>query len=152
MKVIFLDIDGVLNSSAYDRVRRPDEGNIDITRLQLLKQLTDATGARIVLTSTWRKHWEEQPAPLDEAGKELVSTFGSAGLEIYSKTPIIGYIQRAQEIREWLSLHPDVDGFVILDDSIYDWGDMTDRFVQTNYRIGRGLEQEHIDRALELLK
>ena len=38
MKVIFLDIDGVLNSAIYERDKRKDQGNIDETRLPLLKK------------------------------------------------------------------------------------------------------------------
>ena len=55
MKVIFLDIDGVLNSGAYDRRRNWNElTDIDESRLPLVKQIVDQTGAVIVLSSTWR--------------------------------------------------------------------------------------------------
>ena len=37
MKIVFLDIDGVLNSQAYDRVRGLYDGVIDESRLPLLK-------------------------------------------------------------------------------------------------------------------
>ena len=59
MKIIFLDIDGVLNSAKYDKKRTADDGNIDTTRLPLLKHIVDSTKAKIVLTSTWRKFWEK---------------------------------------------------------------------------------------------
>ena len=62
MKVIFLDIDGVLNSRAYDRKRNWDElTNIDESRLPLVKNIVDETGARIVLSSTWKTHWDKLP-------------------------------------------------------------------------------------------
>mgnify|MGYP003308514771 CR=1 FL=1 len=48
MKVIFLDIDGVLNSVRYDRERTPEQGNVDETRLPLLKRIVDAAQAQIV--------------------------------------------------------------------------------------------------------
>ncbi len=89
MKVIFLDIDGVLNSYAYDRQRAPDDGNIDATRLELLKLLIDKTEAKIVLTSSWREHWDKEPCKCDEKGAELADTFEKAGLGIYDKTPFI---------------------------------------------------------------
>ena len=38
MRVIFLDIDGVLNSVRYDRSQIPSDGNIDRTRLVFLRQ------------------------------------------------------------------------------------------------------------------
>ena len=52
MKIIFLDIDGVLNSRQYDAVRGAGDGNIDTSRLPLLKELIDTTGAMVVLTTT----------------------------------------------------------------------------------------------------
>lgn len=151
MKIIFLDIDGVLNSFAYDRQRTPNDGNIDKTRLVLVKQLVDKTNAKIVLSSSWREHWKKNIDECDDIGKELISDFADAGLEIYDKTPKIGNLERSQEIRTWLDLNPDVSNFVIFDDNGYGWGDLSDNFIQTNYRIGRGLEDEHINRALEIL-
>ena len=57
MKILFLDIDGVLNSRAYDCRRNwNDKTNIDETRLPLVKEIVEKTGAEIVLTSTWRRH------------------------------------------------------------------------------------------------
>lgn len=151
MKVIFLDIDGVLNSSVYDRQRTDGDGNIDKTRLALIRTLVDETGAKIVLSSSWRNHWEKNPNECDEIGKSINSDFADEKLEIYDKTPKVGYLERSEEIRMWLKDNPDVKGFVIFDDNGYGWGDLTDNLIQTNYRIGRGLEQEHIDKALRLL-
>ena len=62
MKVIFLDIDGVLNSRRYDAKRdKNGNTNIDETRLPLVKRIVDATGARIVLSSSWRNDWDVGP-------------------------------------------------------------------------------------------
>ena len=151
MKIIFLDIDGVLNSVIYDRQKSDGDGNIDRTRLALLKSLVDETGAKIVLTTSWRNHWSNNPDELDEIGIEIVEDFKSAGLEIFDKTPHIGYLGRAQEVRSWLSERDDVESFVIIDDNPFGWGDLEDAFVQTNYRIGRGLEDEHIQKARGIL-
>ena len=59
MKVIFLDIDGVLNSDEYlDKVKNSDiqgiERDIDVEKVKLLKRAIDETGARVVLSSSWR--------------------------------------------------------------------------------------------------
>ncbi len=151
MKIIFLDIDGVLNSSVYDRTRSCDEGNIDKTRLVLIKELVDKTEAKIVLTSSWRKHWSKDPSARDEIGNDLARDFESAGLDIYDKTPEKGYLERACEISMWLDENDGVDSFVIIDDNVYGWGELEDNFVATNYRIGRGLEKEHVEKALSIL-
>ena len=151
MKVIFLDIDGVLNSSAYDRERSDTDGNIDKTRLPLLKELVDKTDAKIVLSTSWRKHWDKNESLCDETGRLLNSTFAEAGLEIYDKTPKIGYLERSEEIRMWLKDNPHTDSFVIFDDNMYNWGDLSKHYIQTGYYRGRGLDEEHIARALEIL-
>jgi len=151
MKIIFLDIDGVLNSAVYDRRRGPSDGNIDVTRLELIKELVDKTGAKIVLSSSWRIHWEKDFSKCDLEGRELIETFGKAGLEIYDKTPYVSYLERGDEIRNWLLENEDVESFVIFDDYAFGWKELSDNLVQTNYRIERGIEQEHIQKALEIL-
>ena len=151
MKVIFLDIDGVLNSYIYDRERLENDGNIDRTRLVILKELVDKTDAKIVLSSSWRNHWDKDQTKCDEIGQEIASDFASAGLEIYDKTPKLGYLERSEEIKLWLKDKTNVEKFVIFDDNGYNWKELSDNFIQTNYRIGRGLEKEHIKKAIELL-
>lgn len=59
MKVIFLDVDGVLNSDEYfDKIRNLNiegiECEIDIEKIRLLKKAIDETGAKVVLSSSWR--------------------------------------------------------------------------------------------------
>ena len=152
MKVIFLDIDGVLNSIAFDRERTSEHGNIDETRLPLLKQILDETGALIVLSSSWRKHWDKESSLCDNLGVEINSIFGIYDIAIYDKTPQLQSNDRAEELRWWLSQNEMVKSFVILDDIAFGWGlDLQDHLVKTNCRIGRGLECQHVIRAIELL-
>ena len=148
MKIIFLDIDGVLNSYAYDRVRKYDEGNIDMTRLDILKDIVDKTGAYIVLTSSWRRHWEKDYLDCDYAGREISDSFYEKGMEIYDKTPELGY--RADEIRAWME-GKDIESFVIIDDMPFGWSELSDRFIKTDPCIGRGLEHIHAEEAIEIL-
>jgi HAD domain in Swiss Army Knife RNA repair proteins len=65
MKVIFLDIDGVLNCKKTPNPRRLPY-IVDRRLLSRFKRLIDRTGAKVVLSSTWRydpagvfsaKHW-----------------------------------------------------------------------------------------------
>lgn len=154
MKVIFLDIDGVLNSRAYDRKRNPDElTNIDETRLPLVKMIVDATEAKIVLSSSWRKHWSIDPLLCDDDGDYINNTFAKYGLEIYGKTPDLGITaERPDEVRTWLNTAEEtVDSFVIIDDYRYAWAELADRFVKTNPNFGLGLEREHVLAAIEIL-
>ena len=150
MKVIFLDIDGVLNSYQYDRQRKEGDGNIDLTRLELLKEIIQSTDAKIVLSTSWRKHWEPDYLDCDFIGKELTTTFYNAKIEIFDKTPITG-THRADEISAWIESHMPLESFVILDDIVFGWGELNCRVVHTDFRIGRGLENIHVKKAIEIL-
>ena len=64
MKIVFLDFDGVLNSVIYDRERdKSTNTNIDESRVCLLKQIIDETNAKIVLSTSWRRHWDKNIEP-----------------------------------------------------------------------------------------
>ena len=150
-KVIYLDIDGVLNSRRYDAERKTGQGNIDESRLCLLAGLVERTGAQIVLSSSWRKHWEPDQALCDETGRGLHAVFAKYGLRIGGKTPVKADNDRAAEIRAHLAAHPQITRFVIIDDEPFGWGTLAERLVKTDARIGRGLEERHLLRAEALL-
>lgn len=147
MKVIFLDIDGVLNSWRYDQARTAEQGNIDETRLPLLHQIVSATGAIIVLTSSWRKHWERDFDKSDAIGQALDQLFRAHGLAIYDKTIVLDSNNRTEEVRDWLDRH-EVEAFVIIDDISFGWEELQPHLVKTNHRIGRGLNQTHVAQAI----
>lgn len=149
MKIIFLDIDGVLNSRKYDIQRGADGGNIDVSRLELLRKLIFRTGAKVVIASTWREHWDPTGVFTDRDGMILEATFKSYDIELFDKTPTLN--DRASEIRAWLEKNQDVESFVIIDDNGLGWGEMAEYLVKTDYYIGRGLEEHHIDEAAEIL-
>ncbi len=153
MRIIFLDIDGVLNSRRYDAERSAEQGNIDETRLALLKRLVDATEAKLVLISSWRKHWDRDTALCDEIGLELNELFARYGLTIMDKTPALMDYDRPWEVRRWLSEHGDqVESYVIFDDIPWGWGELEERHVRTDYNVGRGLGERHVNQALALFK
>lgn len=57
MKILFLDIDGVLNSYQFYENKSNQElvdNPFDTACVRHLKTIIDATDAKIVLTSTWR--------------------------------------------------------------------------------------------------
>ena len=68
MKVIFLDVDGVLNA-AYTRERAPS-GTIGLNpqMVRQLKRIVDATGAVAVLVSSWKKDWDIDPDKCTRCG------------------------------------------------------------------------------------
>lgn len=151
-RIIFLDIDGVLNSVKYDRERTDKEGNIDETRMVLLKELVDSTNAEIVLSSSWRKHWSIDDDECDHIGIKLNSTFQKYGLKIRDKTPVLSALERSIEIQTWLDEHLcEIQSFVIIDDMFGGWGPLANNLVKTDNRIGRGLEMKHVEMAKRVL-
>ena len=101
MKIIFLDVDGVLNcrnTFAYSTSPFVLEPNF----IKRLKLIIKKTGAKVVLSSVWRK-WPE--------GRELLKQH----FHYIDETIILDAI-RGEEIKEWLSRHPRVEKYAILDD------------------------------------
>ena len=154
MKVIFLDIDGVLNSSAY-RSRMGMQyfsELIDRRKMPLLKQIVEETGAEIVLSTSWRKYWNPGEKQLDPAGQHIADLFREHGLWIYSKTPVLENAGRSAQIQAWLNQHPHVDGYVILDDKDFGLpGTLRAHFVQTDLG-GDGLEESQVRQVIQVLK
>ena len=151
MKILFTDIDGVLNSLQYDRQKSSEQGNIDETRLPLLKRIVDETQAKIVLSSSWREHWHRDEALCDAVGKDIVALFAKYQLTIFDKTPKRPDNDRAREIGMWLGENGPIARFAILDDIAWGWEELQPYLVRTNARIGRGLEARHVQQAIDLL-
>jgi hypothetical protein len=84
MKVIFLDVDGVLNYHSYREAAVDYYSNpIEESRMFLLKYLVEKTGAVIVLSSTWRLYWSEDESKLTKEGKHFNKIFEKYGLKIF---------------------------------------------------------------------
>ena len=153
MKILFLDIDGVLNSREYDRRRNwSEQSNIDKTRLPLLKRIIESTGAKIVLISSWRSHWNSDGALCDGAGRYMNDLFAEYGLSVYDKTPCLAGARRKDEVAAWLSAHAgEVENFAILDDCAFGWEELSGSYIHTNPHFGMGLEEEQAAEAIKLL-
>lgn len=149
MKVIFLDIDGVLNSDRYLRGREEAGVVIDPSRMALLQRLVRATDAAVVLSSSWREHWDADPARCDASGAKIHEIFSAYGVTVADKTPSLA-AGRVEEIRAWLAAHPAVERFAVLDDALL-WADFLDgHFVKTSSFYG-GLDETDVARVIEIL-
>ena len=93
MKVIFLDIDGVLNC---DRTPNPRKFPYVVDRklLARFKRIVKRTGAKVVLSSTWRY----DPAGLFSAKYH--------GIPFIGVTPDMPHRPRRDEILAWLKNIP----------------------------------------------
>lgn len=154
MKIIFLDIDGVLNSEMYEASRDEEcgDGYIDLSRVKLLADIINATDAKIVLISSLRLDWDKKPELCGKDGKYINQCFAKYGLSIMDKTPYFNlFTERRKEIFNWLlNHHSEVAGFVIIDDMQGGWCELRDRVINTNPQ-GYGLEEEHVEKAIKLL-
>jgi len=161
VKVVFLDIDGVLNSQAHFRMRnagRESRGEplvvdmsqwkieaIDPVAVRRLNRLHEATGCVYVLSSTWRilESLDDMQALLEHHGftGRLIDKTTHDDLGDHTN-------QRGLQCAEWLSRHPEVTGFVCIDDDS-DFANMRGFLVRT--RNATGLLDEHVDLAIQRL-
>ena len=140
MKVVFLDIDGVLNTTEYrlHKLRNREYSvNIDPSKVAILKTVVDNCNGSIVLISSWRRYWERGSKNTDEAGRTIDEALREYGLTIWDKTPAIKEGSRAQEVEQWLSGKHYVDEYVILDDKDFGWGaKLRQHWIQTDGEVG----------------
>lgn len=149
MKVIFLDIDGVLNCATTKR-RLRGSPFVDEDKLLLLKDLVEKTGAELVLSSTWRLGLlYPDVAAFAVDTDALVDELHKYSLSLYDHTPRLSDRQRGYEIAAWLEKNPDVEKFIILDDDS-DMAHLKAHLVQTSWLAG--LQSSHVQKAIELLE
>jgi len=149
MKVIFLDFDGVLNSTKYLLNSEAYGVAIDPSRMVLLKQIVDAANAKIVLSTSWREHWEKDLAKCGSTGILINRIFSTHGLQIFDKTPEL-HTRRETEIKSWLDRHPEVKGFVVLDDRILSADYLNGHFIKTSNYFD-GLDETDVQKAIDIL-
>lgn len=145
--IIFLDIDGVVNTiqidtKPYEDKRRKrgkfyfdmcnsrDKRVSNRQAIMWLNKLCIETKAEIVISSTWR---------IDSDLEELKEILTNSGLlseiKIVGKTPWLSGQTRGEEINVYLQENKNISAFVILDDDA-DMGDLKEHLVQTNTYVG----------------
>ncbi len=83
MKVIFLDVDGVLTHNGYVNWQTR---HIDPVKVELLRKMKSQTGAIIVLTSTWKDGYDKKEEAKEDYYVILENALVEYGLEIYDIT------------------------------------------------------------------
>ena len=154
MKILFLDIDGVLNCED-SRSRCVGYRGIDDKKVENLASIVKATGAEIVLISTWKEDWRKT----DKVHQGMMANYldkklKKQGLTALDKTcDYIGerYLSRGEGILEYLTRH-EVESYVILDDFQFDYDScgLTDNYVKTDNYNG-GLTEELAEKAIGIL-
>lgn len=148
MKIIFLDFDGVLNHELY-YTKRVEVGienypphplsEIDPNSIKVLNFIIEKTGAKVVVSSTWRH---------GRSIEELQNILNQCGFkgEIIDKTPSFKHNDcvRGNEISEWIEKNNELLGetkyeyenYVILDDDNDMLYVQKDNFLQVDSWVG----------------
>ena len=156
MKVVFLDIDGVLNEEK-SRSRCCGYRGIDDNKAKNLAKIVKATDAEIVLISTWKDDWRKT----DKIHQGMMANYldkklKKQGLTVLDKTASMDrengfHLSRGMGILQFLSTRT-VDKYVILDDYQFDYDGcgLTENYVKTDNKNG-GLTEELALQAIKVL-
>ena len=154
MKLIFLDIDGVLNYGGCKARSATGCLGIEDEKVKLLRQIIDQTGAIVILTSTWKTDWFPSAfiEDLPKDGQYLERQLAKHKVYIRAKTEDPSWAQRGRGILDFIKTSKyNVEQFVILDDESFDFIELglENRFVKTCFTDG--LLSEHVERAVNIL-
>jgi hypothetical protein len=134
MRVIFLDIDGVLNCESTTNPRKLPYV-VEPRLLELLKRLLTLADAKVVLSSTWR---------YDPAGVFSAKHWGIPFIDVIPDMPAR---PRRDEIVAWLKTHPEVERYAVIDDEDDELDDLP--LFQPSARTG--LSDEIVDGVIAYL-
>lgn len=112
MKILFLDIDGVLISSR-SMLALATYPAFDPVACRLIEAFCQRSKARIVICSAWREERNKSDMEVIFDSMSIAKTH----LHEDWATPVI-FGPRAREIQDWLSRHPETSHYAILDDGI----------------------------------
>ena len=158
-KIIFLDIDGVLNTCWWDRKTPVDKYGyaFDPNAVANLRRIVEETGASIVISSSWKcmglsqmeEMWDVRNLP----GKIVGITPNSVSDELLVNADIDSielFHIRGEEIKEWLTKHgKNVSNYAIIDDMDYMLPEQQSHFVQTNPEVG--ITKEDAEKAIKII-
>jgi len=141
--IIFLDIDGVLNDVAFLDKRdvsgpRVWDGTwsdmINPAAVARLNRILDATGAHVVISSSWR---------IARTNEQILETLRGHGFtgRIVGRTDSLG--ARFMEIRMYAAHHR-LERWIAIDDG--NMSELGERMVLTSWARG-GLLDEHVEQA-----
>lgn len=182
MKVIFLDIDGVLNGYSFwsllgweiacklkiqnwyrKNTRKPH--GVHKEKVKRLAKIVKKTGAKIVMTSTWRgEFWKTPFEEKSDNQKKLTLLFKKYDIQVIGITKSSSMACRQEEIMDWLSKNgSEVEKYIVIDDEKFDLSIFEEKcLIYTNNtpkknKIGKfswynkGLKNKHVKEAINLL-
>lgn len=181
IKVIFLDIDGVLNGYNFRntlgwKIIRKFNSNklkgwyrnltqpfgVHKSKVKRLAKIVHKTDAKVVISSSWRSSFLSNRLGKEE--QKLIELFDKYNIEIYGYTPVFDSGSRGDEIITWL-LNNICDRYIILDDEIHNFDKfetLSDKYIQTcelketkfikgYWYEDTGLKRKHVRQAIKML-
>lgn len=140
-KIIFLDIDGVLNSRQWYMCEngKIGKGNIDPENVRVLKELVEETGAEIVLASSWRSY-----ADIFERFHEF-----TGGLDL--RFVLNPFMEKDDALKDFIQTYKGRKySYVIIDDELNEYPSFGDEhIVVTDWETG--LTERHKNEAVSKL-
>lgn len=161
MNYIFLDIDGVMNNQ-IDWLWKVNNGQRDNRMFcddawSRLSQVVHETGAKVVLSSSWRLAFQNTPDGLDIIVKK--DGYAMRLMHYFEKydIPVIGrtteyYDYRGKQITQYVKEHfSSDDKWIVLDDEDCDmYGVPKEQIIKTEFDTG--LLPEHCERIVKYFK
>jgi hypothetical protein len=150
--LVFMDFDGCLNSEEADKAGRLVQVSslrsdlMDPEAVARLNRIIELTGAKVVVTSTWRccGTVEKMQSHLEIAGFKG---------EVVGLTPdlfgIVPQRTRGTEVQAWMDDNAFTGNFVIIDDE-EEFGELDRFLIRTSKETG--LLEEHVDQAVKILR
>lgn len=152
--VLFLDIDGVLNShrfwlttgkTAWDVHNSRWSDDLDPMSIGVINRVAERYDAQIVISSSWRfiTGFEETKAILAQNGLDVSRVIDKTGPEL-DKNPT-----RSEEITRWVFTQDDIDAWIAVDDS-----DTMKNIPFNSFHVPpvEGLTDEHEEKMLNIIK
>jgi len=120
MKVIFFNVDNVLNFADSDASAPSGRKGIAEARVKELKKLVTESGARLVLIGEWKKDWDFDDEKCTPDGTYLNKKLDRRGLHILDKTK--DDLSDEEGISDWIHRHPNVtDSCILIDIENIKW-------------------------------
>jgi len=165
MKVIFLDVDGVLNGwnwklELLHNILKPihplhekyrlwyiKHGDIHVSKVKRLAKICEQNHAVCVMTSTWRHAYFDKDCDVPDVVR-LRKLFKKYNITCKECTENLG--DRSNEIRKWLDDHPNIWDYIILDDDRikdFEGYQVYTRDIKDGRLIYDGLQNKHVKEA-----
>lgn len=149
-KLLFLDIDGVLNSHNFLRNVTGDSFDhshkIDPSTVELVNYITDTTNCHIVISSSWRIPYAKNLSGLRGLLQKVKINAPMQGITPINNSPR-GY--QIQQYINSISKYKNITNFAIIDDDA-DMLHLTKYLVKTDPNVG--LTKQNADLLIEKLR